>query len=260
MRTIAFTRPEERLQESIRIVEAKGMTALCAPSLVIKDGDQEGFRKFLSGLDSDIYKVVVFTSMTAVEKVWSMASDFDSLEDGLRKVRCISIGRATRDRLAENGIVSDMPSDYTSEGLVSLLGNEVGGQRVALLRSDKGSKVLNRGLEQAGAEIDEFHVYHLEPCAFSDRHARLFKDLDASRVDAMALTSALSASTFIHQGESYLGKDGLMTALSTILVAAIGEPTSMEMISRGYNVDHVASKADFQMMIDEIVGLLEKRQ
>lgn len=256
MKTLAFTRPEERLESSISLAESIGFRVLAAPSLRIMEGDEQEFRRFEHGLSSNHYAAVVVTSVTAVDHTFERASDLDEMLSRLRDVMLIAIGRATRDRLREHGLDPLMPDEYTSTGLVEMFSHSLRGKCVCLLRSDKGSRVLNEGLINAGANIHEVHVYRLEPVRSSERMDMILAELKEGRVDALAFTSALSASTFIDIAEASLGKELLRERLIFTLVAAIGEPTAAQIEGSGYPVDLVSSKADFPMMLNEISLML----
>ena len=250
MTTLAFTRPEERLPSSVALAESMGFKVFAAPSLRIMDGDEEEIRRFEDGLAHGRYAAVVITSVTAVEHL--VAKVRDDTMSRLHDVMFIAIGRATRDSLRYLGFDPLMPDEYTSTGLVDMFSDTLKNKNVCLLRSDKGSRVLNNGLIQAGAEIDEIHVYRLEPVLESEGMDIILDVMKDETIDAYAFTSALSAKTFIDIAVNTLGKDKVANLFEAALVTAIGEPTADEIKRSGYAVDIISTKADFPMMLQEI--------
>ncbi len=252
MTTLAFTRPEERLPSSIAMAEEIGFKVLAAPSLRIMEGDEEDFRRFEHHLADGRYAAVVVTSVTAVEHSMARTADREGLLSRLGEVMLIAIGRATRDSLRGHGLDPFMPDEYTSTGLVEMFSDTLEGKCVCLLRSNKGSRVLNDGLIDAGAEIDEVHVYRLEPVLSSTGMDRILDAMKEGTIDAYAFTSGLSARTFIDIAEGSLGKEMVRKRFSDSVVAVIGEPTAEEVRGSGHTVDIISTKADFPMMLQEI--------
>ena len=64
---VAFTRPEDKIAESIELAESLGISATAAPSLRILEGSQEQFDDAERLLRSGEVDFAVFGSGTAVE-------------------------------------------------------------------------------------------------------------------------------------------------------------------------------------------------
>ncbi len=256
MTTLVFTRPEERLPSSIELAEKMGFKVLAAPSLRIIEGDEGDMRRFEQGMVEGTYAAVVITSVTAVEHSIAKVRD-ERIVSRMHDVVLIAIGRATRDSLRDLGFDPSMPDEYTSTGLVDMFSDTLKGKRVCLLRSDKGSRILNDGLIQAGADIDEIHVYKLEPVMESAGMDIILDEMIEGTIDAYAFTSALSAKTFLDIAEHRIGRDLVVDRFKEAVVAAIGAPTAEEIERLGHTVDIVSTKADFPMMLQEIREFLD---
>jgi len=190
MTTVAFTRPEKRLEESITIAEKMGFNVLSAPSLEIMDGCPEDFEKTKGLLASGKVDHVIFGSATGVEECTRAYGK--GFGDMLQSIDVISIGPNTSRALKEAGIrVDSVPEDYSSYGLVELLGSSVKGQTVLLIRSDMGSKVLSEGLVGNGAIVEELAAYRLKPIGRTDDLDKIMEGMRNGEVDAMAFTSPM---------------------------------------------------------------------
>lgn len=256
MRTVAFTRPRDRLERSEAAARSLGMRPLAAPSLKVLPGDADGMDAFLADLARGRMDAAVFASTTAVDVCASAAGDLAGL---LRGVIVIAIGRATRDRLLRLGAeMVMMPSAFTSEGLVEDCSPLLRGRRTVLLRSDKGTPLLREGLEAEGCIVSELHAYRLEPEPLSDGVRRIAEEAAAGKVDGFAFSSALSARTFMEQASQLLGEDEALRAVSAVAVAAIGPPTAHALEDVGVAVDLIASEADFERMLEELKAFLER--
>ena len=139
MTVIGFTRPKDRIKDSVKEAEDMGFTVMVAPSLEIFTGDDEEFDKLTSSLIPGC--IVIFGSATAVEQCQKRYGD--SLKGMFDGMRMVSIGPATTKKLESVGLkVDSIPDDYSSYGLVDLLKGDVLGKRVVVIRSDSGSDVL----------------------------------------------------------------------------------------------------------------------
>jgi uroporphyrinogen-III synthase len=243
LKVIAFTRPERRLKESIAIAEAAGFAVMAAPSLEILSRDVRDIDGLFRTMNED--DTVVFTSPTSVEEC--IRSPL--FRGSLNGTRVVSIGPGTSEALRSVGVEADeMPSEYSSEGMVRHLSGSVSGKRVILIRADRGSRTLDRGLEAAGAVVVDFAAYDLIPAD----PVHLNSILDAGKdgkIDVFAFTSPLSAKAFVEAAEKRAGN---MEMFRKAKVAAIGKPTKDMLGSLGIVADIVPENATFGDMISEI--------
>jgi uroporphyrinogen-III synthase len=231
------------LAASVAFAEAAGFTVMAAPSLdIISRGTGEIeniFRTIKPG------NMAIFTSPTAVEEC--MRHPF--VKDSLSGTFIVSIGSGTSKALEHADIkVDTMPKEYSSEGLVKHLSASVKGKRVVLLRSDRGTRVLNEGLTAAGAEVAEFAVYGLMP-ADPERLNMILDAGAAGKIDAFAFSSPLTARAFVEAAEKRFGNIDMFTNAT---VAAIGKPTEDALIALGIKVDIIPERETFEGMINAI--------
>lgn len=257
MTVLAFTRPDRRLGESRRMAEEMGFTVLCAPSLSILPGDPDAFRSVAEKIVRREFDLMIFTSSTAVEECIRMSER--PLSEIVEGTETMAIGSPTSSALKNAGIeVSDIPDEYSSEGIVEHLGDSVAGKKVLLIRSDRGSPILRLGLNSNGAETTELISYRLEQAAMSDELVEMISQGSAGRIDVFAFTSPLSARFFIRSCEERAGKDATRSMMRNSLVAAIGDPTASELTSLGFKVDVIPERSTFKDMLLEIMKETER--
>jgi len=249
---IAFTRPERRLKESIALAEAAGFTVMAAPSLeIIPCRIQEMERLFRAIVPDD---VVIFTSATSVEECGRSLLFKDSIE----RANVLSIGPGTTKALERFGISPDeMPSVYSSEGIVDHMHGSVDGKRMILIRSDHGSRLLDEGLRAMGAEVIDFVAYSLKPADPGYLDEILDAGSKGKTIDVFAFTSPLSAQSFIEAAV----KKGIDVPemFRRAKIAAIGKPTKDMLASLNVKVDIVPEKATFEDMLIAIKKQMVKK-
>ncbi len=253
---VAFTRPEDKIAESLELAESLGMSAMAAPSLRILEGAREQFDAAERLLRDGEVDYAVFGSGTSVEacaRRWGDAL-FASLFSGCR---IVSIGPHTSDVLRLHGVTAGMmpQDDYSSYGVVSMLSGLVSGCKVMLVRSDSGSDVLKEGLQGAGADVVEFQSYRLEEAGETPELLRIFEALESGGLDAVAFTSPMSASVFIGRMRERFGVRA-DPILDSIAIAAIGRPTSMRLKELGHPPRIVPEKTTFKDMLQACLDVL----
>ena len=246
MKTIGFTRPAERLEESVKLAEKLGFDVIAAPSLEILPGTDAEFDRLESLLG--IRPILVFGSLTAVEMCGKRYGDlFKRMIDGCR---IVSIGPATTSELKKHGISdAEEPEEYSSSGIVKLLSPDAYGKTFVLVRSDSGSDVQTDGLTAAGGDVKSIAAYRLKPASMNPRMERLMKAAADGFLDTMAFTSPLSAKSFIENLTSAYGRDKTEFILNNMHRAAIGKPTADALEAAGFRADIVPAKTTFTDML-----------
>lgn len=249
MRTVGFTRPSERLEDSVRLAESLGLEVVAAPSLSIVPGDDSEYRRLESLLPSR--PTLVFGSLTAVEMcAGRYGTAFRDMVDGCR---IVSIGPATTAELRRNGIAgAEEPDEFSSAGIVRLLASTAEGKAFVLVRSDSGSDVQTEGLTAAGGTVESIATYKLVPVTMCPELKRLVEAVRAGEVEAMAFTSPLSARSFVKAMVSEYGTEEADRALRSVHRAAIGLPTAEALESVGYPADIIPERTTFPDMLKAI--------
>ncbi len=250
---LAFTRPADRIADSLRAAEALGMEAMAAPSLTMVAGDPAELARARRMLESGTADIVIVGSAAAVGYC---AEGFgaDAFREMLGPVVVVPIGPGTAEALAGHGIRCDlMPEDdHSSYGILALLDGDVAGRMVMLIRSDRGSDVMPEGLARRGARVADIAAYRLEPAGMTPEALRIIGALDAGELDAMAFTSPLSAESFIGMLRERLGDGRAAAALDGVAVAAIGTPTAIRLGELGRRPDIVPVRTTFADMLAAI--------
>jgi len=229
-RVAVFRPADEREEKAVEGLREAGFEPLSDPLLELTPTGLEP-RK-----DADY---TVLTSVTGVRLVGGVLGPDTSV---------CAIGPKTRDALEEMGVeVGVVPDEYTSEGLVECLSGRVEGARVEVARSDHGSDVLPRGLNDAGAYVHETVLYELgRPEGGGVKTARGVRD---GEVDGVLFTSSL---TVEHLLEAF-GEEGVGAgALEGVVVGTIGEPTRETAEEHGVGVDFTPEEETFEGLVDAL--------
>ena len=237
--TVAVFRPaDERIDDAVALLEGLGVRAVPDPMLAVEQTGE-------SPRTDAAYAIL--TSKTGAELVAEIG-----WEPGDATI--CAIGPATSEALEGAGYhVDRVPDEYTSRGLVALLGSEVEGARVEVARSDHGSPDLLDGLEAAGAYVHETVLYRLVRPEGSGEST----ELAASGVlDAACFTSSLTVEHFLEAAAARGLRDEAVTGLHESTVGAIGPPTADTLAEHGIGADLVASEATFETLAREVVDAL----
>ncbi|MDY0293498.1 MAG: uroporphyrinogen-III synthase [Candidatus Methanomethylophilaceae archaeon] len=256
MITLAFTRPRKRLEESVALAEGMGFRVMAAPSLEISEGDPEDFDRAETLLTTGRADIVVFGSTTGVEECARAYGG--RMRWILNRTTVVSIGPSTSRALRDAGVrVDSVPEDYSSQGLVDMLAGSVRGKTVLLIRSDRGSEVLNMGLARNGARVEELAAYRLEPSGMTPELGRIMETLEGGGLDALAFSSPMSASSFAEGLDSLYGGGAARKMLRGTCVAAIGGPTASRLKDLGRPPDVVPGRTTFADMLEAVKSRLE---
>ena len=255
MITLAFTRPERRLEESIAQAKDMGFRVLAAPSLDVIPGEIEDFEKIADRLFRKSIDICIFSSVTAVEecvKVWRTETG-----EILSTAEVIPIGPSTAEALIRNGIkVGSTPDIYSSQGLVDHLASQSYGKKVLIIHSDKGSDILKKGLRSNGAKVTELVAYRLKKAKLTSASKMIISEALKGKVDVFAFTSPLSAVAFfdavVDRGHE------ILKIVEGANIAAIGEPTAVALRSLGLNVDIMPENSTFRSLLESIKKFKEK--
>lgn len=234
----AFRPPGERATKAIEQIESMGCEPMLDPMI---QPEPTGTHP------REDAAITIFTSTTVTDlpviESWSA--------DG---TMVAAIGPKTAAALESLDIEVDIvPQRFTSAGLVDELGDRVEGKRVEVARSDHGSDELIDGLEAKGAYVHETVLYRLvrPPDAGSSIEAVI-----EGEIDALAFTSSLTVKHFLELADEEDRTGELMAALEGVIVGAIGPPTAETATSLGLQVDHIASEATFESLIEELTAEL----
>jgi uroporphyrinogen-III synthase len=226
--TVAVFRPDDdRLTGAVETLASLGAEPIPDPMLAVEPTDAA------PRMDADY---VVLTSKTGVE----LAAERD-WQPGEATV--CAIGAATADSLADHGYTADVvPDEYSSQGVVERLADEVDGARVEVARSDHGSAVLLDGLETAGAYVHETVLYRL---VIPEGAGTSVERAAGGTLDVALFTSSLTVENFLAVAAERGVRDEALAGLNDAVVGAIGMPTKETAEELGIDVDVVPQTASF---------------
>ncbi len=253
MITIAFTRPERRLADSVKMAEGMGFKVLSAPSLDVTHGSAEDFSDVKDRLTDHEFDIVVFSSPTAVEECETEWGDVSRL---VGYAEIIPIGPGTSASLDRAGVDTDgMPSEYSSSGLVGYITGKHGSGKVLIIHSDHGSDILEKGLSDAGMEVSELIAYRLAKAAGDQRTDAIRSEGKAGHIDMIAFTSPMSVESFLDS----MGQDA-DAVIGNSKIAAIGDPTRSKLLSEGIGTDIIPTESTFKCLLETIYRIINEEQ
>ncbi|MCE5215204.1 MAG: uroporphyrinogen-III synthase [Methanobacterium sp.] len=222
---IAITRPIERSQEAVQIIEENGGQVLVAPTLELRITNTQPLKDLCKKADKLDW--LIFTSPTAI---LSLFKHCKNLKDHLNpKCKIAVIGPRTGNYLTEYGLNPDIiPDDYTAEGLLKLFKDiEVKNKFIGLPRTLAARDVLPEGLKDRGANVLLVEAYKSDLPHDRTLVEKLVENIINRKVDAVTFTSTLTASNLfkmVHEED----KEKLLEPLRNgdVLVAAIGPVTA----------------------------------
>ncbi|MCL7417393.1 MAG: uroporphyrinogen-III synthase [Halalkalicoccus sp.] len=232
---IAVFRPDdERLAEAVELLESLGADPVADPMLAVEPAGAS---------PREDAEFTVLTSKTGVEL---------ARKDGWEPSGTVcAIGDRTARALREAGYEVDLiPEEFSSEGLVRALAEEVAGTRVEVARSDHGSSVLTDGLNDAGAYVHETVLYRLIRPPGSGVSA---ERAAAGELEGALFTSSLTVEHFLAAATERGLREEATAGLSSGIVGAIGEPTRATAERAGIGVDVVPAVADFEKLACGVV-------
>ncbi len=138
-----------------------------------------------------------------------------------------AVGPSTAEYLKELGIKSEIPENFSGEGLIKLLkGKELKGERFLIVRPKKARKLLTSFLKERGVPFKEVIVYEtIENQEVKPKVEEFFKE----KVDFTAFTSPSNFKSFLKLFPHLKGK------LAESKVIPIGHITEKAIREKGIN-------------------------
>jgi uroporphyrinogen-III synthase len=145
-------------------------------------------------------------------------------------------GRALREIGLEADVTTEKP---TSEGVAEMLSKlDLKGHRLGLqLYPEKDHGVLIGAIEACGAKVDTVLPYIYDSKAAETNILLAIDEMDAGRVDAIALTSSGQVRRLVDAAKAHGREDQLRNALAKTPIASVGPVVSDELKSYGLDAD-----------------------
>jgi uroporphyrinogen III methyltransferase/synthase len=218
---IAITRPKERAEDTIRMVEEKGWEAVIIPAVEIVPRDKEEVLAKVGSLED--YDWLVLTSASGAEIMHGYFGE------EMERAKIAVIGPKTKEVLEKKGLeVELIPKEYKAENLAGeLISRGIEGKRIIVARAAIGREVLVEELKR--------HARVVEVALYDTAMPR-----DTSVMEALQGTDAVifTSSQSVRNLYSVLG-ERLKEKLKDAKVCAIGPITAETLKGLGIRVDIV---------------------
>jgi uroporphyrinogen III methyltransferase/synthase len=215
---VLVTRTRQQASVLSELLAREGAWPVELPAIAIEPLED------LSALDTALkqlstYQWVAFTSANAVALVFQRLQALERDARAFGEVRVCAIGPGTAAALEARGLRADYtPGEFVSEALAEGLRKRVtAGDRVLLPRAVGGRDVLAKGLQAAGAAVDEVPLYRaITPSDSRDRARSILEE----GVDIATFTSSSTVRNLVDL------LNGEVAALRGATVACIGPVTA----------------------------------
>ena len=232
-KTITITRPIERSQVAVQIVEDNGGIPIVVPTLELEAFPSESLMDLCQKADKLDW--IIFTSPASLESLFKYCEDFK--EKLNPDCRVAVIGPRTERVLNEYGLKAEIvPEDYTAEGLLEEFKEiDLQGKKIGVPRTFKARDVLPEGLKSMGATVFLAEAYKSTLPQDTSKVKLLVDDIIQGKIDAITFTSPLTVTNLFEIAEDK--KDELIESLKgdRTMVAAIGPITQKPLDELGIN-------------------------
>jgi uroporphyrinogen-III synthase len=154
---VIVTRPPEQAHALENALSALGADVMGVPGLVILPAvDDWAIKQQFQ--DLDCYQHLIFTSVNAVQFGMQWIDRY--WPQWPVGVHCYSVGPGTASALTGHGVHSQLPQQFSSEGLLALPAlQNIKDQRVLIVKGQGGRTLLKETLQERNAQVDCAEVY-----------------------------------------------------------------------------------------------------
>ncbi|MDP2743553.1 MAG: uroporphyrinogen-III C-methyltransferase [Dehalococcoidia bacterium] len=250
-RRILVTRSRQQASTLCRLLSQQGAEPLEVPAIAIEPADEKGLAQAIARLES--YTWLVFTSINAVEALFTALSRQQRDVRALRGLKLCAIGPATAAGLENHGLKADyVPAEYTTKAILGGLKEKARGERVLLVRAEGVSDEMVTGLSRAGVQTDQVAAYRT--VSASEGAARVKRLLEEGEIDMVTFTS----SSTVRGLAGLLGGGPGLSGLKGVKVACIGPVTAATARELGLKVDVMAREHTMPGLVRAIVEYYNK--
>ncbi len=249
---IGVTRPEERVDAAIAIIEEHGGKALVAPTLELQISNTHSLIK-LCQMAGEL-DWLIFTSPTGIISLFKHCKD---LKERLsHDCKIAVIGPRTENYLEKKGLEADLvPESYTAEGLLDIFNNiDLENKKIGIPRTLAARDALPNGLMNMGADVFIAEAYRSGLPKDKTRVNNLINSIINEKIDALTFTSTLTVKNLFEMLEGD-EKQKVLDVLKNgkVTVAAIGPITAIPLQELGINV-LIPKKYTVKSMLEILMG------
>jgi len=229
------------------------------PPLTCYPKDDAAFSFFVSDLAVQKFDAVVMTCPTVVRFSINMASERGMLNRylaALKKVHLAVIGDRTAESARWNGMsISSISPEVSQDALIKHVNNLPIRGHVALLRSDRGSKVLPTALREAGWTVTEVPIYSPQLSQSEDMEILLDR-IEEGRISALAFPTPLQTEAFFMQFYERFDEAEGTKLLQKVTVAAMSAEVVKKLDDHKVAADVIPRMATAELLVEALVDHL----
>lgn len=226
------------------------------PPLTSIPKDDAGFSDFLMNLFASKFDVVLMTCPTVVKYSISMASERGLLNkflSSMGNIELIVIGKRTEESAKWNGLkVSSISPEVATEALIKHVNSLSFRGNIAILRSDRGSKMLPTALSDAGWNVTEVPVCSLQLKQSEDMEILLDR-LEKGEISTLAFPTPSHAEAFFYHLRERFEDADVTKMFENVTIAVLGHETKNKLEGFGVEVDIMPKVATAGLLIKEII-------
>ena len=249
---IGITRPEERVEDAVKIVKEHGGTALVAPTLELQVSNTESLIK-LCDMAGEL-DWLIFTSPTGIISVFKHCSDLKTRLSPDCKIAVI--GPRTENYLEKRGLEADIvPESYTAEGLLECFkDHDLKNKKIGIPRTLAARDALPTGLKAMGADVFIAEAYKSALPKDRTRVNQLVEAILNKKIDAVTFTSTLTVKNLLDMLDEKEKQDVIDILKSKeVTIAVIGPVTAMPLKEIGIDV-LIPEKYTVSAMLEILMG------
>jgi len=263
MTTVAILRTKEKKEESVKLGEELGFTVRYGSPIEMAERDSPDFSRFVEDLEAGRVKKVVVASATSLKFMLSLLHKRDKAGPVVRRLNergIIAIGPVTAEAAKKEWIkAEELPERFTAEAFAEIIGAGLApGDLVWVVRSNKGTDVMTKGLQLAGAKVEEVAVYALRRSEPDRALLDIIYWAVRGTIDAYVFTSAMTVEVFIEEGERKYGVKQFGVSLNGSVIAAINEATKKALEGLGIDVDVLSRDGTYESMMYQLNAYFTK--
>ncbi|RTL50752.1 MAG: uroporphyrinogen-III synthase [Bradyrhizobiaceae bacterium] len=227
-----------------RLLKEQGADVLQCPMVAIHDcPDPAPVEAWIRRAIATPFDDLVLTTGEGLRRIMKVARRLDVEKDfvaALGKARKFARGPKPGRALREIGLEADVTTQTpTSEGIaITLSGFDINDHRLGLqLYPDKDHAKLITAITGLGADIDMVTPYVYDPNAAEANIVTAITEMQAGKVDAIALTSSGQVRRLVEVARQHGLEDALRAGLAKTPIASVGPVVSEELKAYGLAAD-----------------------